>query len=237
MRGTSSRAGGRAFDFQGGPVGSKVRVGMYPDDLAVTPDGRHALVLTSGRAEGGAHRPAPALDVVALGSKSGSEPPRVVGHVTFEGPGDDPARLTLSATGRRGGGHAAGLEPGRGDRPGRPGASPDHRAIAAAGIRGPRPAGGAGRPDRDARRLGTRGRLDHLAWAARRDRRLPRPHAPPGLGPRLPRPLHAPIAGPAHPPIGGDEPQRHEAHGPGLQPRPWFAGRGEPLGRASTSSR
>ncbi len=90
-----------AFDFQGDPVGSKVRVGMYPDDLAVTPDRLHALVLTSGRAEGGGHRPAPALDVVALGSKSGSEPPRVVGHVTFEGPGDDPARLTLSATGRR----------------------------------------------------------------------------------------------------------------------------------------
>ncbi len=90
------------LDFQGRRVGSRFRVGMYPDDLAVMPDGRHALVLTSGKAEGDAHWPAPALDIVALGSGSGppAAPPQVVGRVAFDGPGDDPARLALSASGR-----------------------------------------------------------------------------------------------------------------------------------------
>ncbi|MGE5756673.1 MAG: glycerol-3-phosphate 1-O-acyltransferase PlsY [Planctomycetaceae bacterium] len=86
------------FDFRGAPVGSKFRVGFDPDDLVITPDARHALVLLSGRAEGEANRPDPALEVVAL---DGAGAPRVVGHLTFDRPGDDPDRLTFSASGRR----------------------------------------------------------------------------------------------------------------------------------------
>ena len=83
------------FDFRGTSVGQKVRVGFYPDDLALSPDGRHAYVLTSGRAEGDSHKPSPALDVFET-----ADPSKPIGHVTFDGAGDDPARLTVSATGR-----------------------------------------------------------------------------------------------------------------------------------------
>ena len=83
------------FDFAGKPIGEKVRVGFYPDDLALAPGGRHAYVLTSGSAEGDAHKPAPGLDVYEI-----ANPLKPIGHVSFEGTGDDPARLTLSATGR-----------------------------------------------------------------------------------------------------------------------------------------
>ena len=86
------------FDLQGRPIGSKIRSGLYPDDLAITPDGRHALVLTSGRGEGGDHRPMPSLSVYDL---EGPGPPRVVGSLAFDRPGDDPSRLALSGDGTR----------------------------------------------------------------------------------------------------------------------------------------
>jgi acyl-phosphate glycerol 3-phosphate acyltransferase len=83
------------FNFAGDRVGSKFRVGWDPDDLAITPDGRYALVLLSGRAEGETNRPAPSLEVVEIG---GNEP-KVVGNLTFDRPGDDPDRLMLSISG------------------------------------------------------------------------------------------------------------------------------------------
>jgi glycerol-3-phosphate acyltransferase PlsY len=88
------------FDFQGERIGARHPVGFYPDDLVITPDARHALVLTSGRGEGGATRPAPALEVVALEPSEGDNTPRVVGRVAFERPGDDPERILLSDSGR-----------------------------------------------------------------------------------------------------------------------------------------
>ena len=88
------------FDFRGGTGGDRVVVGFYPDDLALAPDGRHAFVLTSGRAEGSADRPAPALDVYELGADPAHTRP--AGRLTFEVQGDDPVRLALSATGRAG---------------------------------------------------------------------------------------------------------------------------------------
>lgn len=84
------------FDASGEKTGEKVLVGFYPDDMAVSRDGKHAYVLTSGRAEGGGHRAAPALEVFALDA-----PSRPMGRLDFDGPSDDPARLTLSATGRQ----------------------------------------------------------------------------------------------------------------------------------------
>lgn len=83
-----------AFDFRGERVGERVVVGFYPDDMVLAPDGRHAFVLTSGRAEGSADRAAPALEVYPL---SGPNP---IGRVTFDVPRDDPARITLSDSGR-----------------------------------------------------------------------------------------------------------------------------------------
>jgi glycerol-3-phosphate acyltransferase PlsY len=84
------------FDFQGRRIGSKVRVGFDPDDLVVTRDGRWALVLTSGHAEGETNRPAPALGVFDLGPGT----PRGVAGVVFDRSGDDPERILLSASGR-----------------------------------------------------------------------------------------------------------------------------------------
>jgi glycerol-3-phosphate acyltransferase PlsY len=86
------------FDFRGDPVGGRVVVGFYPDDLALSPDGRWAFVLNSGHGEGGPDRPSPSLDVYGLADGlPGSGP---VGRVTFDSQGDDPSRLTLSASGR-----------------------------------------------------------------------------------------------------------------------------------------
>lgn len=84
-------------DFDGNRMGSRFVTGFYPDDMLLMPDGRHALVLTSGRAEGGPHRPAPMLDVVALDDASSK--PQITGRLEFDGPKDDPARLTISASG------------------------------------------------------------------------------------------------------------------------------------------
>jgi glycerol-3-phosphate acyltransferase PlsY len=83
-----------AFDFRGDRAGDRVIVGFYPDDLALSPDGRYAFVLTSGRSEGSPDRPAPALDVYPI---DGTKP---VGRLTFDAPGDDPSRITLSASGQ-----------------------------------------------------------------------------------------------------------------------------------------
>jgi glycerol-3-phosphate acyltransferase PlsY len=83
------------FDLSGRRVGGKAPVGFYPDDLAISPDARLAFVLTSGRAEGDAKKPAPALDVYDLSSDT-----RLLGKVTFDAAHDDPARLTLSSSGR-----------------------------------------------------------------------------------------------------------------------------------------
>jgi acyl-phosphate glycerol 3-phosphate acyltransferase len=93
------------FRADGVRVGGKLRVGFYPDDLAITPDGRHALILTSGRSEGGPHRPLAALSVVALERGPGPRPESgtapVVGRVEFVRPGVEPDRRVVSADGRR----------------------------------------------------------------------------------------------------------------------------------------
>ena len=88
----------QAFDLAGLPIGSKFLTGFYPDDLAITPDGRHALVLTSGRGEGGDHRPMPALSVYDIASMDG---PKRLGRLDFDEKGDDPSRLALTDDGTR----------------------------------------------------------------------------------------------------------------------------------------
>jgi glycerol-3-phosphate acyltransferase PlsY len=86
------------FDLAGRRIGSRYRVGFYPDDLAITPDGAHAVVVTSGRAEGDANKPLPALTVIALGQDASGH--RLVGRIELDQPGADPDRLVLAASGR-----------------------------------------------------------------------------------------------------------------------------------------
>ncbi|RUL86735.1 glycerol-3-phosphate 1-O-acyltransferase PlsY [Tautonia sociabilis] len=90
-----------AFDLQGNPVGSKFRVGWDPDDLAFSPDGRWAFVLTSGHAEGEQGKPDPALVVVSVGDRT--EDHRILARLSLTVPGDDPERIVLSESAR----HAA----------------------------------------------------------------------------------------------------------------------------------
>jgi acyl-phosphate glycerol 3-phosphate acyltransferase len=84
------------YGFDGRKVGSRTRVGFDPDDIALFDDGRKALVLTSGRAEGEANRPAPALTVYDLTDAVHARP---IARLEFGGPKDDPERLSLSTTG------------------------------------------------------------------------------------------------------------------------------------------
>ena len=84
------------FDASGNPVGSKLRVGWDPDDLAISPDGKVAYVLTSGSAEGETNRPAPALFAFDLTTT----PATRLGAFSFTIPKDDPERLTLLPNGR-----------------------------------------------------------------------------------------------------------------------------------------
>jgi glycerol-3-phosphate acyltransferase PlsY len=86
------------FDLEGKRVGERIRAGSYPDDLAVTPDGRLLLVLCSGRAEGDAKKPLPGIDVYRGGLEAGTPTP--IGRLDLE-PGDDADRLVISASGTR----------------------------------------------------------------------------------------------------------------------------------------
>lgn len=88
----------QTYDFNGGPVGPRFDVGYDPDDLLLLEDGRVALVLTSGHAEGEANRPDPALKAYDL---VGPDSPRLVSTLVFRNKGDDPEHLVLSKNGSR----------------------------------------------------------------------------------------------------------------------------------------
>ncbi len=85
-----------SYDFAGKPLGPKVRVGWDPDDLALSPDGQFAYVITSGHAEGETNRPDPELSCYDLRA----DPPRRVGGVAFDRAKDDPERIKLLPDGR-----------------------------------------------------------------------------------------------------------------------------------------
>jgi acyl-phosphate glycerol 3-phosphate acyltransferase len=82
------------FDLDGSQVGGRHPAGFYPDDMAVSPDGKHLFILSSGCAEGDAKKPPPSLDVIAVDVKG--ESGYTVGRITFL-PTDDPCRLSLSS--------------------------------------------------------------------------------------------------------------------------------------------
>ncbi len=85
------------IDHDGNHMGGRNIAGFYPDDLAVSLDGRHLFVISSGQAEGDAKKPRPALEALELDLASGSG--RRLNRVEFD-PKDDPTRLVLSASGR-----------------------------------------------------------------------------------------------------------------------------------------
>lgn len=86
------------FALDGTPLGSKFRLGWDPDDLAFSPDGRHAYVLVSGHAEGEKGKHDPALIVVSIGVELDDH--TIISRTEFLDPGDDPARIVLSESGR-----------------------------------------------------------------------------------------------------------------------------------------
>jgi glycerol-3-phosphate acyltransferase PlsY len=90
-----------AVSLDGQRRGPRVPAGYYPDDLALTPDGRFLLVLSSGQAEGDSKKPLPGLDIYRASASLEVDPPRPIGHLSLE-PKDDADRLAVSASGSRG---------------------------------------------------------------------------------------------------------------------------------------
>jgi glycerol-3-phosphate acyltransferase PlsY len=85
------------FDCDGNRLGGRNLAGFYPDDLAVSPDGKLLYLLNSGQAEGDEKKPLPALEAVAVEAATASC--RTVGRINFAA-NEDPCRLSLSASGR-----------------------------------------------------------------------------------------------------------------------------------------
>jgi glycerol-3-phosphate acyltransferase PlsY len=86
-----------AFDIDGNQKGARHLAGYYPDDFALSPDGRRLYIISSGRAEGDPQKPMPALETFELDLASGSG--RSLSRVDFD-LHDDPSRLALSASGQ-----------------------------------------------------------------------------------------------------------------------------------------
>jgi len=86
------------FGLDGKSSGPRVPAGYYPDDLAVTPDGRFLIVLNSGQAEGDKKKPLPGIDVYQVTPAGESDSPRPLGHLSLQ-PEDDADRLLVSASG------------------------------------------------------------------------------------------------------------------------------------------
>jgi acyl-phosphate glycerol 3-phosphate acyltransferase len=82
------------FDLDGNRVGGRHLAGFYPDDLAVSHDGKQLFVLSSGCAEGDAKKPLPALDIIAVDIMAQTD--RLLGRITFLET-DDPCQLSLSS--------------------------------------------------------------------------------------------------------------------------------------------
>jgi glycerol-3-phosphate acyltransferase PlsY len=85
------------LDLDGNRIGGRNLAGFYPDDLALSNDGRYAFLISSGQAEGDPKKPMPAFEAFEVDLLSGKA--RTLNRTEFE-PNDDPARLSLSASGQ-----------------------------------------------------------------------------------------------------------------------------------------
>ena len=88
------------FSLDGKSTSPRIPAGYYPDDLAVTPDGRFLIVLNSGQAEGDKKKPLPGIDVFQVASETEADSQRPTGHLSLD-PEDDADRLFVSASGSR----------------------------------------------------------------------------------------------------------------------------------------
>ncbi len=88
-----------SFGLDGQKIGPRIAAGYYPDDLAVTPDGRFVIVLSSGRGEGDKNKPLPGIEVFSTALVQDAAPS--IGQLSLQ-PSDDPDRLWLSASGKCG---------------------------------------------------------------------------------------------------------------------------------------
>ena len=91
------------FDLDGNRTDGRNLAGFYPDDLAVSMDGRHLFVISSGQAEGDPKKPMPALE--ALAARPGlrqrphrciasSSTPRTIRPGSLSRPRDDSPRCS-----------------------------------------------------------------------------------------------------------------------------------------------
>ena len=94
---TSNPAGGKCLTRAAITPDARNLAGFYPDDLAVSIDGRHLFVISSGQAEGDPKKPLPALETLALDLPAGAG--HTLRRIEFDAR-DDPARLVLSASGK-----------------------------------------------------------------------------------------------------------------------------------------
>jgi acyl-phosphate glycerol 3-phosphate acyltransferase len=88
-----------SFGLDGRKLGPRIAAGYYPDDLAVSPDGKLLLVLCSGQGEGDEDKPLPGVEVFSTAFEQNAAPP--IGRLSLQ-PSDDPDRLWLSASGKCG---------------------------------------------------------------------------------------------------------------------------------------
>jgi glycerol-3-phosphate acyltransferase PlsY len=84
------------FGPNGESRGSRFEAGVNPDDLAITPDGRSALVLTGARTEGDGQPPTRFLLVFDLQC----DPPRQVASLDLGLWEDEPGRIHLAESGK-----------------------------------------------------------------------------------------------------------------------------------------
>lgn len=84
------------FDFAGRPVDGRFEAGINPDDLAITPDGQTALVVSGERTVKGGGSPLRHLSAFDLDAHT----PALIGRVELGHWEDEPGRVHLSASGR-----------------------------------------------------------------------------------------------------------------------------------------
>lgn len=85
-----------SFDFGGKPAGGRIPAGINPDDLAITPDGRTALVVSGDRTAKDGQAPIRHLTIHDLESAT----PRTIGQISLGRWQDELGLISLSESGK-----------------------------------------------------------------------------------------------------------------------------------------